>query len=152
MTAFPLRGDVTDIAAVLKAVRIRVPPPFALVVVNAAGIEAQIAAERSQVAVAWRGDGSGSLRQGAIVRPDGSVSRNRCDRDAGADRHSAVAGIDLGKFADTGNINQHIWPADATTNVHEQVCSARDKAALWMRQKRRDRLFEGGGLRETQLG
>src|SRR5450759_3862300 len=46
VTALSLRSNMTNIPAMLETISIRVPPPFALIVINAAGIEAQIAANR----------------------------------------------------------------------------------------------------------
>src|SRR5262249_51349596 len=47
VAALSLRSDMADVPAAFKAISIGVSPPFALIVVDAARIEAQIAADRS---------------------------------------------------------------------------------------------------------
>ena len=49
VTALSLRGNMANIPAVLETISICLPPPFALIVVNAAGIEAQIAADAARI-------------------------------------------------------------------------------------------------------
>ena len=61
MTALSLRGDMASLPAILETISIGAPPPFALVVVNAARIEAQIAADGCHVAVTGPGDRFGRL-------------------------------------------------------------------------------------------
>ena len=56
VTVVALRRDVAGLAAVLQAVVVGAPPPFALVVEDAARVEAEIAAERGDGAMAGAGD------------------------------------------------------------------------------------------------
>src|SRR6185312_9372194 len=56
IAALAIRGDAADIAALLQAEIERLPPAFRLVVIVAARIEAEIAAERAHLAQLWRGD------------------------------------------------------------------------------------------------
>src|SRR3974390_2870744 len=56
MKPLALWSDVTNVAAMFEAIGVGVPPPLALVIVDAAGIEAQIAADRRHAAVAGAGD------------------------------------------------------------------------------------------------
>src|SRR6185437_9975772 len=59
--------DVTNCAGSFQAMVIGVAPPFALIVENAAGIKAEIAADRAHVALGRPGDERGRLRKHRIV-------------------------------------------------------------------------------------
>ena len=61
VAALALRRDVAGIAAMLEAIVVGVPPPFALIVVDAARIEAEIAADGRHGAVAGSGDRFGGF-------------------------------------------------------------------------------------------
>src|SRR3974377_1698715 len=64
----PLRRDVTDVAAVFEAEAIRAAPPVALIVIDAARVEAQIAADRRKCAVTGSGDRTRGLGQRRLLR------------------------------------------------------------------------------------
>ena len=68
--AAALRRDVADVAGGLEAMVIGRTPPFALVVEDAARVEAEIAADRAHVAMRRPGDVRGGLRDHRIVRDD----------------------------------------------------------------------------------
>src|SRR5450755_770735 len=87
VTTLSLRGNVANIPAVLEAISIGAPPPFALIVVNAARVEAQIAADSRHDAVTGPGDRFGGLRERAILAGDIRVASKRGDGHARADRH-----------------------------------------------------------------
>src|SRR5450759_1469140 len=74
VTTLSLRGNMANIPAVLEAIGICAPPPFALIVVNAARVEAQIAADRPHDAVTGSGDCLSSLRECAILGRDHRVA------------------------------------------------------------------------------
>ena len=59
MAVRPLRRDVTNVPAIFQAEPVGFAPPFALIVVDAARIETEIASERAQRAMA----GSAALSQ-----------------------------------------------------------------------------------------
>ena len=71
--AAAFRRDVADGAGGLQAVVIGVAPPFALIVEDAARVEAEIAAERAHVAVGRAGDVGGGLRHHRIKLDDVGV-------------------------------------------------------------------------------
>src|ERR1700693_5999892 len=106
MTALSLRGNVTSTPATFETISIGVPPPFALIVVNAAGIKAQIAANGRHDAVTGPGDRCGGLRKGAILAGDHRVASKRGDGHPRANRYAAFADLDLGQFVDAGKIDQ----------------------------------------------
>src|ERR1017187_5929427 len=146
MTALSLRGDVADVAAILQAIGVRTPAPFALIVINAAGIETQIAADGRHDAMPGPGDRFGRLRERAILAGDRRVARERGDGHARADRYAASVALDLGQLVDAGKVDQLIWAADTTPHVHQQVGSARDIAAARMLDTRSNRIFDGARL------
>ena len=84
MTAVSLRCDVASIATVLEAIRVGFPPPFALIVINAARIEAQVAAQRAHIAQVRRGDLAGRLAQGGW---GSCVANDFAEREARAESH-----------------------------------------------------------------
>ena len=106
MAALALRRHMADLAAVLEAVAVGVPPPLTLIVEDAARIEAQIAADRRHGAVARAGDRLGGFGQGAITLGQYRGARQRRDGDGGADPHAGVRGFDAGKFADLREVDQ----------------------------------------------
>jgi len=71
--AATLRRDVADGAGGLQAVIVGVAPPFALVIEDAARVEAEIAADRAHVAVGGAGDVRGRLRDHGIMPVDGGM-------------------------------------------------------------------------------
>src|SRR4249920_3800222 len=73
MAALALGRDMAGVAAMLEAILVRAPPPFALIVIDAAGIEAEIAAYRRHAAVAGTGDRFGGLGRAAIAFADTGV-------------------------------------------------------------------------------
>src|SRR5664280_1550696 len=96
MTTLSLRGNVADVSAMLQTIGIGAPPPFALIVINAAGIEAQIAADGRHDAVTGSGDRYSGLRERAILAGNRRVAGKRGDGHPCADRQSALVGLDLG--------------------------------------------------------
>ena len=71
--ATALRRNVAYRAGCLQAVIIGAPPPFALIVENAACVEAQIAADSSHIAVSGTSDVRGGLRENGVVLIDGRM-------------------------------------------------------------------------------
>ena len=71
--AAALRCDVADGAGCLQAMVIGAPPPFALIVEDAARVEAEIAADGAHVAVRGAGDVRGGLRDDGVVLVDRGV-------------------------------------------------------------------------------
>ena len=68
--AAALRRDVADGAGGLQAMIVGVTPPFALVIEDAARVEAEIAADRAHVALGGAGDMRGRLRDHGIMLVD----------------------------------------------------------------------------------
>ena len=62
-----------------------VAPPFALIVEDAAGVEAEIAADRAHVAVGGAGDVGGRLRQHWIMLYDRRMLGDFAEANRGAD-------------------------------------------------------------------
>src|SRR6478672_6747409 len=65
--AAALRRDMADVARGLEAVVVGGAPPFALIIEQAAGVEAEIAADRAHVAMGRPGDERGRLRHHRIM-------------------------------------------------------------------------------------
>ena len=105
VTTLSLRGNMANIPAVFEAISICTSPPFALIVVYAASIEAQIAADRPHDAVTGSGDRLGGLRDGAISGGDNRVASQVGDGHTRADRHARSVGLDFGQFLDAGKVD-----------------------------------------------
>ena len=128
MASLALRRHVTGIAAVLEAIAVGAPPPFALVVVDAARIEAEVAADRGHRAVAGTCDASGGFRQGTMASADlGMVSQStQCHHraDAGAARGER----DLSQFVDCRQVELVTLPLNlrrlALAVDHEDMLAA----------------------------
>ena len=71
--AAALRRDVANRAGGLQAMIVGVTPPFALVIEDAARVEAEIAADRAHVAMGGPGDMRGRLRDYRIMLVDGRM-------------------------------------------------------------------------------
>src|SRR6516164_5648784 len=97
MAALSLRCDMTNIAAVFQTISMCASPPFALIVVDAARIKTQIAADRSDNAMARRSNCFGCLRKRPIATGDLSVPSKRSECHARANRHVAAIGRNLGQ-------------------------------------------------------
>src|SRR6516225_6421837 len=97
---------MADVPAVLETIGVRASPPFALIVVNAACVEAQIAPDGPQDAVTRSGDSVSSLRECSISSNDHVVAGKSGDRHARTDRHATIVDLDLCQFVDAGEINQ----------------------------------------------
>ena len=74
--AAALGRDVADLAGGLEAVIVGGPPPFALIVEDAARVEADVAADGAHVAMRRPGDGGRRLRHDGIVRENARVLRH----------------------------------------------------------------------------
>jgi hypothetical protein len=96
VTALSLWGNMTNIPTILETICVGVPPPFALIVINAAGIDAQIAANRPHVAVTRPGDRLGGLRECAILGADHRVAGKSGDGHTRTDHYAAFVGLELG--------------------------------------------------------
>jgi hypothetical protein len=148
VTALALRRHVADFAAELQAVGVGAAPPFALVVEDAACVEAQVAAEGGHGAVAGAGDagrGFGKRRQRSR---DARIVRERFERHAGADAPAAGVLLDPRELRDRTEVDQRLRRADAASQVRNQVGAAGDDARR--RQTRQQGAGFGGGGRPVK--
>src|SRR3974377_1063543 len=152
VATLPLRRDVTDVAAVFEAEAVRAAPPVALIVIDAARVEAQIAADRRKCAVTGSGDRVRGLGQSRVMRREALVARNLGDPDHAADDQSRAAVVDAIEFADAGEVDQSIDAANAASQIDQQIGPSRDIAAARMRTPGGDRLVDARGIKQTEMG
>src|SRR5262245_40197808 len=126
-----LRRDVADVATPLQAESVRLAPPCALIVEDAARVEAEITADRRHGAVAGSGDRLGCLRHGPVVRRDQHLAGERDEGHAGADAQPALAELDPVELVDAGKIDQQIGTVQPMAHADEEVGAAGDETT-WL--------------------
>jgi len=108
----------------LEAVMIGVAPPFALIVKNAAGVEAEIAANRAHIALGRPGDMRRCLRHRGIVPHHAGMRGDLGQRCCRADRKLARVRRDRAQFFDSVDLDQHRRRDDAAADIHQKVGAA----------------------------
>ncbi len=121
-------------------------PPFALVVEDAASIEAEIAADRAHVAVRRPGNVRGGLRDDRIVRDDRRMLGEFAERDGRADFDGACVGLDRAQLVDAIDVDQHRRRHDAAPNVDDEIGAAAEQPAAGMRGPCRNHVVERSGI------
>ena len=124
-------------------------PPFALIVVDAAGVEGEIAADGAHVAMGRAGDVGRGLRHHRVVLHHVGMRGDFRQRDGGADLERLRIGLDAAQLGDAVDVDQHRRRHNAAADVHHQVGAAAKQPAAAMRGARRDHL--GNGPRPDQL-
>ena len=140
--AAALRRDVADVAGGLEAMMIGRAPPFALVVVDAAGVEAEIAADRAHVAVRRPGDLRRRLRHHRMMLNDVRMLGEFGERHRGADFERLCVGLDRAQFGHAIDVDQHRRRNDAAADVDDEIGAAAEHAAAGMRGTRRDHVVK----------
>ena len=140
--AAALRRDVADGAGGLQAVIIGVTPPFALVVEDAARVEAEIAADRAHVAVGGAGDVGGRLRDHGMMLVDGGMLGDLAQRDRGAELDRFLIGMNCVQFLHAVHVDQHRRCDDAAADVDDEIGAAAERHGLGIICARGDRLSE----------
>jgi hypothetical protein len=105
-------------------------PPFALVIEQAAGVEAEVAADRSHVAMGRPGDAGRSLRQHWIVPHHLRMRGELGERDRGADLDRLGIGRDGAQLGDVVDVDQHRRRDDAAPDIDHEISAAADEAAV----------------------
>ncbi len=124
VTVIALRRDVAGLAAVLEAVVVRPPPPFALVVEHATGVEAEISADGGDVTVRRRCNAIRRLDENRQRAPDAGIRGEPRQRDAGADHRAAVGHRDAIESGDAAKIDQRSGFAESVAQVRQQIRAA----------------------------
>ena len=140
--AAAFRRDVTDIAGGLKAMVVGGAPPFALVIEQAARIEAEIAADRSHVAMGGAGDEGGGLRHHRIVPRHVGMRGEFDELDRGADLERTRVGADRAQLFDVVDVDEHRRGDDAAADIDHEVGAAAEQRACGMVGARADHVVE----------
>ena len=118
--AAALRRHVADIARGLEAMVVGGAPPFALIVEDAARVEAEIAADRAHVAMRRPGDGAGRLRHHRIMPHHLRMRGKLGQRDRGADLERVRVGLDGAQLRDVVDVDQRRRRDDAAPDVDQR--------------------------------
>src|SRR5262249_24790829 len=145
------RCHVADVAGRLEAMIVGGAPPFALVIVEAARVEADIAADRPHVAMSWPGDAAGGLRYYRVVPQHVFVRGELGELDRGPDLEGPRVGPDRAQLLDLVDVDEHRWRDDATPDIDHQVGAAAEEPAIGMARARLDHLVERGRPHKRKL-
>src|SRR5688572_22866586 len=124
---------MAGIAALLEAVAVGAAPPFALIVVDEAGIEAQIAAHGRHSTVPRPGYDIGLPPHGMTAFGDQRMARKRRDGDCRPDTDSRFRHLDPVQLVDMRQVDQQLGYADAVTHIDEKVGSSVNEPAAPVR-------------------
>src|SRR5438132_13234693 len=133
---------VADVARGLETMIVGAAPPFALVVVEAARVEAQIAAERSHIPMRGSRDEPSGLRHHRIVPHHLFMGGKLGELDRRADLKRARIGPNGAQLLDVVDIDEYRRGNDAAPDIDDQVGAAAQQAALGMARARFDHLIE----------
>ncbi len=117
-------------------------PPFALVIVEAARVETQIAADGSHVAVGGPGDATGSLRHHGIMPPHAFMHVELGELDRGTDLQDARIGPDRAHLLHVVDIDEYRRGDDAAPDVDHEVGAAAQQPAVGMARAGVDHVLE----------
>jgi hypothetical protein len=143
---------VADGAGGLQAVIVGVAPPFALIVENAACIEAEIAADRAHVAVGRPGDVRGGLREHGIMPVDRGMLGNLAQPDRRAQLKTFLVGSDGVQFLHAIHVNQDFRRDDAAADVHHEIGAAAERHAAGIGRACRDDLVDRPWVEHAEVG
>ena len=127
-------------------------PPFALIVIDAAGVEAEVAADRAHVAVGRAGDVTGGLRHHRIVPDDVGVLGELREGDRGAELQRVFVGFDRVQLAHAVHIDQHGRRQDAAPDVDDKIGAAAERLGVRMFGARGQRFVERCRLQHLEVG
>jgi hypothetical protein len=111
----------------LEAVIVGVAPPFALIVIDAAGVEAQIAADRAHDAMRRTRDLVCGLRHHGIMRAHLRVLGEFGERHRGADLDPVRIGFDRAQLGDIIHLDQDRRRDDAAPDVDREIGAAAER-------------------------
>ena len=130
------RSDATDVAVLFHAVTERFAPIEVLVVVVAARVEADVAADRTHVAKLWCRDHGGGLGQRGVPGLHDPALGDVGQRGERADLKSgAFVEADVAQTGDRAQADQHLGREETLLHVGVKIGAARDDQCI------RHRLF-----------
>ena len=129
-----------------------VAPPFALIVIDAAGVEAEIAADRSHDAMGRTCDLMRGLRDDGIMRAHGRMVGEFGERHRGADLDRVRVGLDRAQLRDLVHLDQHGRRDDAAADIHGEIGAAAERPRVRVRGARFQRFVERGGAEQGECG
>ena len=125
-----------------QTVVVGLAPPFGLVVVDAAGIETDIAADGAHIALGRPGDGPGGLGDRRIKPQDFRVFGDLVEAHRRADDEAVLADLDGLEIGQIVGVDQHRRRLDPAAHVDQQVGAAADHAAFGVRLPGGQRLLD----------
>src|SRR6202521_2819656 len=147
-----LRRDVADLAAALQAVAVGAAPPFALVVEHAAGVEAKIAANRRDAAMAGAGDRTRRFSDRRVMAGGAIPDRELRQCHPGAQRERGVGEDDAREFAHRTEVDEHRGTIDSATQPRHQVGSSGEQLCPRLGDEQRRGLGNARRMLEIELG
>src|SRR5580658_942540 len=150
--AAALGRDMTDRARGLEAMIVGLSPPFALVVVDAARVEAEIAADGAHLALRRAGDRRRSLGQHPILRPHLRMSGKLGQGHGRTDAERVALGLDAAQLGDAGEIDEDRRCDDAAAEIDDEIRAAAQELRPAIGFARGQRLRQRLWPQQPQLG
>jgi hypothetical protein len=129
-----------------------VTPPFALVIEDAAGVEAEIAADRAHVAVGGAGDVRRRLRDHGIMLVDGGVPGDLAQVYRGPEFDRFFVGTDRVQLLHAVHVDQNRRRDDAAADIDHEIGAAAERHGLRIVRARRDRFLDRARRDDAELG
>src|SRR5437763_1466904 len=130
--AATLGRDVANLARRLEAMMVGLPPPFALIVKDAARVETQIAADRPHIAMRGAGDDLCGLGQHGIVLGNTGMGGNLGERHRSADLQSLGIRLDEAQLRDHSQVDEHRRRDNTAPDIDDEIGAAADRDAAGM--------------------
>ena len=135
---------MADVAVFLQTAPERAPPELCLVDVDAAGVEAEVAAERAHPALLGSGHQRGGSAERRQRRLDPGVRLHLVKADERAEDEALRSVLDPAKGRDPLEVDDHLGRVEAVLEVRHEVRAPRDQArGFAMLVKEIDDLVQG---------
>src|SRR6185437_59531 len=136
----------------LEAVVVGVPPPFTLIVEDAARVEAEIAADRTHVAVSRAGYVCGGLREDGIMLRYSWKPCEFAHSHRRADLERTFIRFDRVQLGHAVHVYQDFRRDDAAADVDNEIGAAAERHAARIAGPRGDRFFDRARADHAKFG
>src|SRR5204862_5619988 len=127
-------------------------PPLALIVEDAARVEAQIAADGAHVTVRGPGDRACGLCHHWIVLRDLAVESKLGQRHRRSDLETTLVGSDGAQLRDAVHVDEYWRRNNAAPQVDDEVRTTAQQTAVGMSRARVEHAGQGGGAQQLEFG